>query len=128
MIWSKILSIILCLLLRPAFARRRLPNEVSDTPTTKLGNLSSRDLNDDESHRRVRVPSSASPDDHLVTDLPLLDNSRFPVTHWAGLLPASDDGHNYLFYWLFAPEKDGQPVDLFDPSIPLVIWLNGGKI
>jgi carboxypeptidase D len=74
--------------------------------------------------KKVDVPVPASPDDHLVESLPLLDNAKFPTKHWAGLLPASDSGHKYLFYWLFAPagvENAAQNTD-----IPLLIWLNGG--
>lgn len=79
-------------------------------------------------HRRVSVPIPESPDGHLVKDLPLLDNAKFPTSHWAGLLPASDDdGDKYLFYWLFAPDDgSGKDMDFSDTSIPLIIWLNGG--
>jgi carboxypeptidase D len=94
-----------------------------------------------------------SPDDHLVTDLPLLEDSA-SLTHWAGYLPASLDNTKFLFYWLFAPDqnvtqgKDELTNQLFgednplpnhdskekpqhekrikDEEIPLVIWLNGG--
>jgi carboxypeptidase D len=61
--------------------------------------------------------------DHLVTDLPLLDKTEFPTDHWAGLLPASDGGDKYLFYWLFAPSETESKAD---KDIPLIIWLNGG--
>ena len=73
----------------------------------------------------LNVPTAKEPDDHLVTDLPLLDSSKFPTDHWAGLLPSSPDGDNFLFYWFFAPDLTGQP-DLQDKEIPLIIWLNGG--
>jgi carboxypeptidase D len=73
----------------------------------------------------VNVPTAKTPDDHLVTDLPLLDSSKFPTDHWAGLLPSTPEGDNYLFYWLFAPDLTGQP-DLQENEIPLIIWLNGG--
>jgi carboxypeptidase D len=83
----------------------------------------------------VEVPKAKTPDDHLVTELPLLDASKFPTDHWAGLLPSSPDGDNYLFYWLFAPDLTDHP-DLQaqaqaqaqddDKDIPLIIWLNGG--
>jgi carboxypeptidase C (cathepsin A) len=60
-------------------------------------------------------------------DLPLLDNNKFPTSHWAGLLPASADGDKYLFYWVFAPDDgSGADMDFTDTSIPLVVWLNGG--
>ena len=75
------------------------------------------------SHRRlsnpVHVPVPSSPDDHLVKNLPLL--SSFTTEHWAGLLPASEDGDKYLFYWLFAPSSGHSQDDT-----PLVLWLNGG--
>jgi carboxypeptidase D len=75
----------------------------------------------------VNVPEAKSPDDHLVSDLPLLDNNIFPTKHWAGLLPASDDGDKYLFYWLIAPDQ-GQikKQNIKDKDVPLLIWLNGG--
>lgn len=80
-------------------------------------------------HRRrlvsVDVPTPASPDDHLVTDLPLLEGGTLPTKHWAGLLPASPNADKYLFYWLFAPDLS-QNSDLQEADIPLVIWLNGG--
>lgn len=94
-------------------ARRRLPNEaglnVTDFGRHLLG-------------KTVNVPKAKSPDDHLVTNLPLLDSSKFTTDHWAGLLPASDGGDKYLFYWLFAPP----PSTKADEDIPLIIWLNGG--
>jgi carboxypeptidase D len=72
--------------------------------------------------QNVDVPRATSPDDHLVTNLPLLEPSKFTTKHWAGLLPASADGDKYLFYWLFAPPPDSRA----DKDIPLIIWLNGG--
>jgi carboxypeptidase D len=88
-----------------------------------------RERQQQQHHRRllgksVDVPVPASPDNHLVNDLPLLDKDALGGTpHWAGLLPASGDGDKYLFYWMFAPgggSKDG------DTNVPLLIWLNGG--
>jgi carboxypeptidase D len=58
------------------------------------------------SRRQGSSPESpSSPADHLVTHLPLLEDST-PFTHWAGHLPASSDGTKYLFYWLFAPDQN----------------------
>jgi carboxypeptidase D len=77
--------------------------------------------------KNVDVPVAESPDDHVVTDLPLLDPDDFHTTHWAGLLPASNLGDKYLFYWMFAPDPDvlkGQ--NLSEKDVPLLIWLNGG--
>ncbi|KAG7359726.1 serine carboxypeptidase [Nitzschia inconspicua] len=75
----------------------------------------------------VDVPTANTPDDHLVTNLPLLDNDDFPTKHWAGLLPASDDGDKYLFYWLFAPDQEQiKKQKVAEKDIPLLIWLNGG--
>lgn len=76
-------------------------------------------------HRRLAVPFPASPDDHLVTNLPLLAEGTLPTKHWAGLLPASPNNDKYLFYWLFAPDTS-QHEDVQEREIPLVIWLNGG--
>lgn len=94
-------------------SRRRLPNEVG---------LNTTDFGRHLLGQNVDVPKATSPDDHLVTALPLLDPSKFTTDHWAGLLPASDDGDKYLFYWLFAPSESDKP----DEEIPLIIWLNGG--
>jgi carboxypeptidase D len=94
-------------------ARRRLPNEVGLNVTDFGRRLLGKNVN---------VPKANSPDDHLVTDLPLLDSSKFTTDHWAGLLPASGSGDKYLFYWLFAPP----PSNKADEDIPLIIWLNGG--
>lgn len=94
-------------------ARRRLPNEIELNATNFGRHLLG---------QNVDVPPANSPDDHLVTDLPLLDPSKFTTKHWAGLLPASSDGDKYLFYWLFAPPD----TDRADEDIPLIIWLNGG--
>lgn len=79
--------------------------------------------------RRVSIPTN--PDDHLVHDLPLLDPSQFETRHWAGHLPANDNavGDKFFFYWLFEPdfsESSNHINDPLDPSIPLIIWLNGG--
>ena len=74
-----------------------------------------------------------SPSEHRVKDLPLLDDAEFRVAHFAGHLPAGPDPDDKkLFYWLFAPDagggddgSDGLRLGS-DPSVPLVIWLNGG--
>jgi carboxypeptidase D len=98
-------------------AIRRLPNDkYHDDP---------RDI---DMHRQlvganVDVPIPASPEGHLVTELPLLAQGAFPTKHWAGLLPASAEGDKYFFYWLFAPDNVGTKADA---DIPLLIWLNGG--
>ena len=76
--------------------------------------------------RLANVPKASSPDDHLVTNLPLLDNSKFATKHWAGLLPASGDGDKYFFYWLFAPDTSEEASSTEESEIPLIIWLNGG--
>lgn len=107
------LGVLVFLLLATVTARRRLPNEVG----LDLENIGRHLLGEN-----VDVPKANSPDDHLVTDLPLLDPSKFTTDHWAGLLPASADGDKYFFYWLFAPP----PTDTAEEDIPLIIWLNGG--
>ncbi len=94
-------------------ARRRLPSEVGFNATDFGRHLLG---------KKVNVPDAKSPDDHLVTNLPLLETSKFQTDHWAGLLPASGDGDKYLFYWLFAPP----PTTKADKDIPLIVWLNGG--
>ena len=81
----------------------------------------------------VNVPIPKSPDDHLVTDMPLLKNIDFKNTkHWSGLLPVNEKGDGYLFYWLFEPDptavqkaKSSGLIKDETKDIPLVIWLNG---
>lgn len=84
----------------------------------------------------VPVDVPTNPEDHLVTSLPLWQNSdggsSFPVKHWAGHLPASADGDKYFFYWLFAPDSSNAEATqldnaVLDKDIPLLIWLNGGE-
>jgi carboxypeptidase D len=96
-----------------AQARRRLPTEIK---------LNATDWGRHLLGENVMVPTATSPSDHLVTNLPLLDPSKFTTQHWAGLLPASANGDKYLFYWLFAPPPNNRA----DADIPLIIWLNGG--
>jgi carboxypeptidase D len=116
-------SYMLCLLVLRAStvgARRRLPNEVGFNATDFGRHLLGKTVN---------VPKANSPDDHLVTDLPLLDTTQFTTAHWAGLLPASSKGDKYLFYWLFAPSEtisDDTYKNKPDEEIPLIVWLNGG--
>ncbi len=81
----------------------------------------------------ANVPVPSGPDDHLVNDLPLLNKDDFPGAHWAGLLPVNDKKDGYLFYWLFAPDKDALAeakqtgmVNEDESNVPLLIWLNGG--
>lgn len=105
--------VLLCVLFALTDGRRRLPNEVNHNATDFGRHLLG---------KNVKVPKANSPDDHLVTELPLLDASKFPTDHWAGLLPASANGDKYLFYWLFAPPATEKE----DADIPLIIWLNGG--
>jgi hypothetical protein len=64
--------------------------------------------------KNVDVSKANAPEDHLVTDLPLLDKTKFPTDHWAGLLPASSKGDKYLFYWLFAPSETESKADAID--------------
>ncbi|VEU38535.1 unnamed protein product [Pseudo-nitzschia multistriata] len=118
-------------------AGRRLTesNDESEGATTTSA-LLRHVSNDDGSSRsligtNVDVPKATTPDDHLVTNLPLLKD--FEAKHWAGLLPVNDKGDGYLFYWLFAPdpkvlqeEKDRGRVKQDESNVPLVLWLNGG--
>jgi hypothetical protein len=58
-------------------------------------------------------------DDHLVRDLPGLDNNKEKLTHYAGLLPGDAKTGGKIFYWLFNAAQNAD-------TAPLVIWLNGG--
>jgi len=84
------------------------------------------------SHRAAAAAANANdpnPDSHLVTSMPLLPDGLFPTRHWAGHLPASQDGSDKkLFYWLFEPDgaDDLANTSNDDEEIPLVLWLNGG--
>lgn len=83
--------------------------------------------------KTVDVEQATSPQDHLVKNLPLLQDGTLDVDHWAGHLPASANGDKYFFYWLFAPDlgdSAGSDSSTSTPTItddiPLLIWLNGG--
>lgn len=68
-----------------------------------------------------------NPDAHLVTSMPLLPDGLFPTRHWAGHLPASNDGFDKkIFYWLFEPGVDDLANTTNEEDIPLILWLNGG--
>lgn len=82
------------------------------------------------SEKRSRFLSSSSspqPSDHLVTDLPYLDDDTFSTKHYAGHIPASKEDDKKIFYWLFEPDtSDAGTANHRDEDIPLLIWLNGG--
>ena len=61
-----------------------------------------------------------SADDHLVTNLPGLNDGDYPHRHWAGHIDVDKKNGGHLFYWLF--EAWGKPSEA-----PLVVWINGGK-
>eukprot|EP00584_Thalassiosira_punctigera_P012906 CAMPEP_0172554578 /NCGR_PEP_ID=MMETSP1067-20121228/55320_1 /TAXON_ID=265564 ORGANISM="Thalassiosira punctigera, Strain Tpunct2005C2" /NCGR_SAMPLE_ID=MMETSP1067 /ASSEMBLY_ACC=CAM_ASM_000444 /LENGTH=668 /DNA_ID=CAMNT_0013342973 /DNA_START=136 /DNA_END=2142 /DNA_ORIENTATION=+ len=107
---------------------RRLPHD-EHAPPVPVG----RRLSNDDDRRDVsslpRSPRRAAgsdpdPDSHLVTSLPLLPDGAFPTRHWAGHLPAADDGSDKkIFYWLFEP---GEGADNMPGEVPLILWINGG--
>lgn len=75
--------------------------------------------------REVTVETPSSPEDHLVTNLPLLvEEDSNKLQQYAGLLPASHENDKYFFYWYFLADTTNNNVE--DETIPLVIWLNGG--
>lgn len=82
---------------------------------------------DESSHHRrlggVTASVPSSPDDHLVSSLPLWNGPAFRTKHWAGHVPASEGNDKHFFYWLFAPDL---PESSSLGNIPLIIWLNGG--
>jgi carboxypeptidase D len=78
----------------------------------------------DDGHRRaVKVPTVTNPEDHRVQDLPLHDGS-LKTRQYAGLLPASENGDKFLFYWFFYPDITNYKGK--EENIPLLLWLNGG--
>jgi len=78
-------------------------------------------IDDREENANFSPPHRAlSPEDHLVTGLPLLDGDALKTKQYAGHLPASQKDDKYLFYWLFAPPEKHME------DAPLLIWLNGG--
>jgi hypothetical protein len=110
----------------PSFMVNKLKEEIEGR---KLKNSSQQTIG-----ANVNVPKAKNPNDHLVTNMPLLENVDFKNTkHWSGLLPVNDKGDGYLFYWLFEPDPDAvkkaKHIDglIQDETkdIPLVIWLNG---
>mmetsp|Transcript_6476 Transcript_6476/g.9922 ORF Transcript_6476/g.9922 Transcript_6476/m.9922 type:complete len:621 (-) Transcript_6476:37-1899(-) len=79
-----------------------------------------------EHHRNMEVNLPTSPQDHLVTDLPLLQDAQ-NLQQYAGLLPASANQDKYFFYWYFLADTSNIDNNMvIDDDIPLVIWLNGG--
>mmetsp|Transcript_3487 Transcript_3487/g.5312 ORF Transcript_3487/g.5312 Transcript_3487/m.5312 type:complete len:644 (-) Transcript_3487:1271-3202(-) len=77
--------------------------------------------------RDVTVEVPTSPEDHLVTNLPLLkDEDAQKLQQYAGLLPASNQNDKYFFYWYFFADSSVHQEQHKDEDIPLVIWLNGG--
>jgi carboxypeptidase C (cathepsin A) len=112
---------------------RRLPSEVGPSRRVKdrqatvvkpVGHMSDSN-NTSNVQRDLYVPVPASPDEHLVQSLPLM-NGEFPTQHWAGHLPASSSNDKYFFYWLFAPSFATTKETIGDEDVPLIIWLNGG--
>jgi len=90
---------------------------------------------DKSSHRMLLLAEEESdtiqreltPEDHLVSSLPLLEDGKFRTRHYAGHVDASVDGDKKIFYWLFEPDLSSFVMDSPpDEDIPLLIWLNGG--
>ena len=105
----------------------RVPGSTNTTTTTTTATAGSSSSSLSPPPQRgligtnVEVPIPTSPDEHLVTQLPLLDTKEFQETqHWSGLLPVNDHGDGYLFYWLFAPDPETVTArNLPDNDIPL---------
>lgn len=125
-------------------AQDHLPRHASRRLTTSLaGAFNDNNIDDDDddddneeqsqqqsSHTTTgRTVAETNPDTHLVTNLPLLPEGLLKTRHWAGHLPAKDDGSDKkLFYWLFEP---GPSATVYDENhreddVPLILWLNGG--
>jgi carboxypeptidase D len=127
-----LLLVLLLLRSRSLESRRIAPKLENRDETTTTSKIEEENGASPQKLRRVRsterqdvsVKTPLSPDEHLVNSLPLL--TGFPTKHWAGLLPASVEPGNYLFYWLFEPDFSQTPSGLDVTSVPLVIWLNGG--
>jgi len=121
---------------------RRVPNDILLTSTTSEGNVRhlSQDLEDDKRRKEElqrwsellqerslgndQNTGPSSPDEHLITSIPLLPDGKFPTKQWSGHIPASHDDDKKLFYWLFEP--DFSLSNGGDQNVPLLIWLNGG--
>jgi hypothetical protein len=112
---------------------RLLADEEDEGSTTSTRLLNNRQNSQKTIGKNVDVPVAKSPNDHLVTNMPLLENIDFQNTkHWSGLLPVNNKGDGYLFYWLFEPDaeavkkaKSSGLIQHETKDIPLVIWLNG---
>ena len=87
-----------------------------------------RELSPDDDQKNKKGDVLIKPNDHLVTDLPYLENGVFQTKHYAGHIPASNsDDDKKFFYWLFEPDfADSSVGHNGDDDIPLLIWLNGG--
>jgi len=103
-------------------------NEDLDFLRTEEDSNSNSNSNSKTNTRRGNEQVLPTPEDHLVTSLPYLPSSSFPTKHYAGHLPASDDGDKKLFYWMFEPDDSigGVGGSTKPGDIPLLIWLNGG--
>jgi carboxypeptidase D len=135
LMWT-VFATIVFLSLETVEARRRDPLYESTLLKEEFGGLLTKDSvrgSRSLAGTNVHVPVAKSPDDHVVSNLPLLNNEDFKAKHWAGLLPVNDKKDGYLFYWLFAPDpvrlaeaKNSGLVKEDESNVPLVVWLNGG--
>jgi len=110
----------------PTNAIRRLDNSFDSFDSVSRNDPSVKyDSND---HHKLRQATTSAvltpptPEEHLVTDLPLLDPSS-GIKHYAGHIPLDyNKDDKAFFYWLF--ENTDDVAD--EESVPLLIWLNGG--
>ena len=65
--------------------------------------------------------NAQNPDDYLVTNLPLYNDSNGPIPfkQYAGYMPLNDDDETFSFFW-FVESTNNPSTD------PLFLWLNGG--
>ena len=126
-------------------AQDYLPHDASRRLTTLAAAVNDNNIDDDDDDNEeqsrqqqqqqqsprdtanTRTAAETNPDMHLVTNLPLLPEGLLKSRHWAGHLPAKDDGSDKkLFYWLFEPSEGGDVTNDNSDDTPLILWLNGG--
>eukprot|EP01132_Coremiostelium_polycephalum_P005827 gene5827-7251_t len=94
--------------------QRNIPNNLAREyyESNVKSNLKQQQQNDADS-------STATPEQYLVESLPGLD-AKVNITHYAGLIQASEQYDGNLFFWFFQANVT-EPL-----KAPVLIWINGG--